>query len=63
MTIAERLEQLVSAHGSLREVAAAIGVDPGYLSRLATGQKTNPSKATLTKLGLRAITHYERLKP
>ena len=63
LTIKKRVAQVVSAHGTLREVSRVVGIDAGYLSRLASGAKINPSKDTLGRLGLRVVTYYERLKP
>lgn len=59
MTIAERIEQLVALHGSLRAVARATGIDVGYLSRLRSGEKVSPEKDKLTRLGLRKVVSYE----
>jgi transcriptional regulator with XRE-family HTH domain len=60
-TLANRIIDLVDQHGSLRAVAAVKKIDAGYLSRLASGEKTNPSKAVLRKLGLLKVVNYERL--
>lgn len=63
MTLAERIAELEDQHGSLRAVARVIQIDPGYLSRLKAGEKFRPSKLYLTRLGVRAVLTYERLKP
>ncbi len=63
MTLAERIAELIAAHGSLREVGRVIDIDPGYLSRLARGEKVAPTKDYLTRMGLRRVVTYERLKP
>lgn len=63
MTLAERIEELATQHGSLRAAARAIQVDVGYLSRLASGEKARPLKDTLRRLGLRRVVSYERVKP
>lgn len=60
MTLAERIDELVRQHGSLRAAARAIRVDAGYLSRLDSGEKTNPSATVLRRLGLRVVVTYER---
>ena len=61
ITLSERINQLVHLHGSLQTTAKSTKVDVGYLSRLRSGEKTNPEKATLLKLGLRRVVNYERL--
>lgn len=38
--------------GSSRKAAAAHGIDAVYWWRMKSGEKTNPSKETLDKLGL-----------
>lgn len=60
MTISERIAELVGQEGSLRNVAAMLGADVGYLSRLASGHKTNPSERLLRCMGLRRVVTYER---
>lgn len=57
-TLAERVRHLEIEHGGLRAAARATGVDAGYLKRLRDGEKTNPSTATLAKLGLRKEVIY-----
>jgi transcriptional regulator with XRE-family HTH domain len=58
----QRINELVTQHGSLRAVARVLGVDVGYLSRLRGGAKTNPSPEILRKLNLRKSVEvrYER---
>lgn len=63
MTLKDRIEQLVSQHGSLRAVARVTEIDVGYLSRLRAGEKANPEKAKLRRLGLRRVVHYEAINP
>jgi transcriptional regulator with XRE-family HTH domain len=62
MTISQRIDELVVRHGSLRAVARVLRMDAGYLSRLRSGEKENPDKGTLKKLGLKKIVTYEALK-
>ena len=62
MTLQDRIEELVAQHGSLRAVARVTEIDAGYLSRLRTGEKANPEKDKLRRLGLRRVVGYERLK-
>lgn len=63
MTLVERIEQLVQQHGSLRAVGRVTEIDPGYLSRLRAGEKVNPEKDKLQRLGLRRVVSYELLRP
>ncbi len=63
MTLAERIAELVEAHGTLREVSRILRCDVGYLSRLERGEKSEPTDEYLRRLGLRRIVTYERLKP
>lgn len=63
VTLAERIEQLVAQHGSLRAVGRVTGIDPGYLSRLRSGEKARPEKDKLRRLGLRRVVVYELLRP
>jgi len=50
-----RLGQLIKQHGSLRAVSLVSGIDYAYLWRLARGDKANPGKRILKKLGLRRV--------
>jgi transcriptional regulator with XRE-family HTH domain len=63
VTLAERIDELVAQHGSLRAVARVTEIDAGYLSRLRAGEKVNPEKDKLRRLGLRRVVTFERLKP
>lgn len=63
MTLQDRIDELVAQHGSLRAVARVTEIDAGYLSRLRTGEKVNPEKDKLRRLGLRRVVTFERLKP
>ena len=63
ITLPERVHELILQHGSLRAAARVIGIDAGYLSRLASGEKVRPGKEFLRRMSLRAVTIYERIKP
>lgn len=63
MTLADRIDELIAKHGSLRAAARAIDIDHGYLSRLATGDKVRPGKTILRRLGVKQVITYESLKP
>jgi DhnA family fructose-bisphosphate aldolase class Ia len=62
MTLQERIDALVAQYGSLRAVARVTAIDAGYLSRLRSGEKVNPDKLKLKRLGLRRVVSYEVLK-
>jgi len=62
MNLQERIDQLIEQHGTLRAVARVTEIDAGYLSRLRSGEKANPEKAKLRRLGLRRVVSYELLK-
>lgn len=54
-----RITQLSEQHGSLRQAALALGINVGYLSRLASGERDSPSDETLAALGMgRNVTYY-----
>lgn len=63
MSLQQRIAQLVGLYGSLRAVSVMLEIDVGYLSRLATGKKTNPTDEVLLKLDLRRVVTYERMTP
>lgn len=44
MTLQDRIDQIVTQHGSLPAAARVTEVDAGYLSRLRAGEKVNPEK-------------------
>jgi hypothetical protein len=62
MTLQDRIDELVAQHGSLRAVSRVTEIDVGYLSRLRSGEKVNPEKTKLRRLGLRRVVTFERLK-
>jgi hypothetical protein len=61
-TLSKCIAELVEKHGSLRAAALAVNIEVGYLSRLAAGEKVNPSKEFLRRLGLRRVVSYERIE-
>jgi len=61
VTLAERIDELVAEHGSLRALAQALGYSPPYICRLRAGVTKNPGPEVLQKLGLRQVVTYERL--
>lgn len=63
MHIETAVKAIVLKHGGVRAAARAIGVNYAYLSRLQSGEKSNPTAAVLRKLGLRKVVSYEPIKP
>lgn len=61
-TLSARIAFEVELHGSLQRVAKELGIDVGYLSRLARGEKTNPSDEILEKFGLERTVTYTPIK-
>ncbi|ENE1253994.1 hypothetical protein ABM187_004235 [Stenotrophomonas maltophilia] len=60
MTIKEAIDIEVQVYGSLREAAKHLGIDAGYLSRLANGEKENPGDYVLEQLRLQKKVVYVR---
>ncbi len=54
MTLYKHITKLIDKHGGLRPAARALQIDPAYLSRIRSEEKT-ASDATLKKLGLERI--------
>ena len=63
ITIEKRIAELVKQHGSLRAAARELGCSAAYLSRLASGQKSEPSGEVLQGMGLRRVVTYARFEP
>lgn len=61
-SLAACIGHLVKKHGSLRKAADAAGVDVGYLSRLRSGAKDQPSDRMLKALGIERVTAYKLSK-
>ena len=62
--IRTRAKELMGQHGGVRAGARVLQIDPGYFSRLISGDKTNPSDKLLKRMGVRRIktvTYYERI--
>jgi hypothetical protein len=59
MSLKQRIDELVNKYGSLRAVQDVIGIDAAYLCRLKNGEKINPSKEYLIKLGIKKVITYE----
>ena len=57
-----RVQELADKHGGLNAAARALSIDPGYLSRMRSGEKTDPGPVALRKLGLREVTFFERIE-
>lgn len=61
ITVADRIAELVQIFGSMQQAALGLDIDCGYLCRLASGAKTNPSDAVLARLGLERVVLYRPL--
>lgn len=48
----QRIGELAKVYGSVRAVGKALNIDHVYLHRLCSGEKQNPSKTVLRKIGL-----------
>jgi hypothetical protein len=59
--IQKRAIELVKQHGGIRPAARVLRVDHGYMSRLVSGEKDNPSDLVLHRMGLERIVTYRRL--
>lgn len=59
-TLAAHINRCVTLFGSLRKMADALDMDAGYLSRLRSGEKIEPSAEVLSKLGLRKTVTYSK---
>lgn len=60
--LSARIAFEVELCGSLQRAAKELGIDVGYLSRLARGEKTNPSDEVLEKFGLERTVTYTAIK-
>ena len=63
VTLETAVQTIVQQHGGIRAAARATGVDKGFISRLMSGKKVNPSDETLEALGLYAVPLYEVVQP
>lgn len=59
ITLANRIVDLEAEHGGLRSAGKSIGIDPGYLSRLKSGDACSPSDAICEKMGLIKVIKVE----
>jgi hypothetical protein len=57
VTLAERIDQFIAKHGSIRNAAKILEVDHSHLWRVKQGTK-NPGKVLLFRLGLKRHVHY-----
>lgn len=58
--VQQAAEKLIEKHGGLRKAARATKLDHGYLSRLRSGEKTEPSENVLVILGLEKQVTYKK---
>lgn len=59
-TLPEHIDRIAAVFGSLRKMSEALEIDVGYLSRLRSGEKSDPSDEVLATLGLRKTVTYTR---
>ena len=60
VTLAERVDELIAQHGSIRKAARVLEVDHAHLFRVKKGEK-QPSDDLLRRMGLTRHVHYTRL--
>lgn len=58
MNLAAAVLYVVEKRGGVRATAAATGISPAYISRLCSGESTNPSDEVLAKLGVVRHTYF-----
>ena len=56
----DRIAELIEQHGSLRAAASVLECDPGYLSRLQSGEKDDPGDQLVRRMKLRRVVSYVR---
>lgn len=62
MELTRVIREIVNQHGGVRQAARALQIDHGYLSRLWSGDKDNPSEAMMKKLGIEREVSYRRIR-
>jgi len=60
-TIQDQAKAVIADFGGIRPAARVIEIDPAYLSRLASGEKNNPSVAVLKRLCLSTPIYYTQV--
>lgn len=61
-SLPEHIDRIATVFGSLRKMAEALDIDVGYLSRLRSGEKADPSDEILATLGLRRTVTYTKVR-
>lgn len=61
-SLQEAVQIQIKAFGGLRAMSRAVDISPGYLSRMARGDRVDPSEETLSKLGLERLVFYRDAK-
>lgn len=56
----KHVRAFIAEHTSMRAAARVLGVSPGHLSRLASGERTNPSPELLDAMGIHRMVIYQR---
>lgn len=62
-TLEEAVGMLVAKHGSYRAAGEALKMDHAYLHRLAAGEKVNPTRDVLARMGYERVVLYKRIEP
>lgn len=57
----KHVKAFIAEHTSLRSAAQFLGISPGHLSRLASGERTNPSQQLLDAMGIHRMVIYQRI--
>jgi AraC-like DNA-binding protein len=57
----KHVKAFIAEHPSLRAAAQVLGISPGHLSRLASGERTNPSPELLDAMGIHRMVIYQRI--
>jgi len=58
----KHVKAFIAEHRSLRAAAEVLGIDPGYLSRLAHGEATHPRPELLDAMGIHRMVIYQRVR-
>lgn len=62
VSLPAHIDRLAGLFGSLRKMSEALDIDVGYLSRLRSGEKADPSDEVLKALSLRKTVTYTKAR-
>jgi hypothetical protein len=57
----KHVKSFIAEHASLRQAAQVLGISPGHLSRLASGERTNARPELLDAMGIHRMVIYQRV--